>query len=176
MKHYMPVLLVIVLLASCTTTSRLHNATTSLETINELNRKTAGQEVLVILLNDRRITGYSTFSADSVRISSASGLVAQVPIDRVHAVEIPARRRGALVGAGVGLLAGIGAVALAIWAGDEASSAEGNCAFGDTQDCDLFDGLARTVAIATLVVPAGVGVGAHIGRNIGTERIVLNAR
>jgi hypothetical protein len=94
----------------------------------------------------------------------------------VYAIDIPARRRGALIGAGVGLLAGIGAAAVAIWAGDEASSTEGNCLFGDTQDCNLFDGLARTVAIATLVVPAGVGVGALIGRNTGTERIVLNER
>jgi hypothetical protein len=172
----MSILLAVMLLfAGCTTTSRLHDATMSPETIDELNRKTAGHEVQVILLDDRWMVGYLTFSTDSVRVLSGSGL-AHVPIDHVHAIDIPARRRGALIGAGVGLLAGIGAAAVAIWAGDEASSTEGNCLFGDTQDCNLFDGLARTVAIATLVVPAGVGVGALIGRNTGTERIVLNER
>ena len=177
MKQVTSALLMLILLAGCTTTHRLQDSDTKLMTPHELNQTTALHDVRVILLDGQWMIGRTRFSADFLRVSS-SGRVAHLPLDRVHAIEIPNRKRGGRVGTGVGLVVGIGAAALIATSGG-GGRAEEPCTLGD---CDYFAGTARTVgtvlkiATAVAVVPIAAAIGGFLGRDGGKERIVLNPR
>lgn len=176
MKPIPSVLLMLMLLGGCTTTSRLQVANTSSRTVHELNRKTALHDVRVILTNGWELTGRTRFRVDSLRVSFGAGRVAHFPLDCVHAIEIPNRKRGGRIGTGVGLVAGIGTATLIATSGG-GERTEAPCTLGD---CDTFAGTRQIVetvlkiATAVAVVPVAAAIGGFVGRRGGKERIVLN--
>lgn len=171
MKQVTAALLMLILLAGCTTTHRLQDPDIRPMSPYELNQITALHDVRVILMDGQWMVGRTRFSADSLRVTSGSGRIAHFSLDRVHAIEIPNRKRGGRVGTGAGLAVGIGTAALIATGG----GAEEPCTLGD---CALFGGTGRMLKVATAVavVPVAAAVGGFIGRDGGKERIVLNAR